>query len=93
VADVEGNATTRRSWRGCALGEGAETDRQLAGFDLNDFVTRSGSLRVFGEDLLNVENVGWFAFDGARWSGEVAATRRLYARIERLHRSERNRGL
>lgn len=51
-------------------GEGAELDRQLAGQLLNDFGNAQRLIARFGDNLLHVENNGWFAWDDSRWNRE-----------------------
>jgi putative DNA primase/helicase len=50
--------------------EGDDLDRQLAFQPCNDF---GNGMRLFhrhGEQLMHVDNIGWFIWDGARWDRE-----------------------
>ncbi|HEY1630812.1 MAG TPA: phage/plasmid primase, P4 family [Rhizomicrobium sp.] len=59
--------------------EGDDVDRVLSYAPLNDFGNAKRLQTRFGEDLMHVEKVGWFTWDGARWdveSGEAHAIKR-----------------
>jgi len=52
-------------------GEGdVDLDLALAFQPMNDFGNANRLIRRYGEDLMFVKNVGWFAWDGARWDRE-----------------------
>ena len=55
------------------IGEVNELDRQLANELRTDYGNSQRMIRRFGDSLLRVENIGWFAWDGARWSRDGAA--------------------
>jgi putative DNA primase/helicase len=48
--------------------EGEDTDRVLAFFPLNDFGNAKRLIVRFGEDLMFVRDVGWYAWNGACWN-------------------------
>lgn len=47
-----------------------DTDRVLAYAPLNDLGNSRRLITRHGEDLMYVENIGWFCWDGTRWSHE-----------------------
>ncbi len=50
--------------------EGDDLDVTLAFKPLNDFGNAERLIYRYGEDLMHVENIGWFGWDGARWDRE-----------------------
>lgn len=52
-------------------GEGAELDRQLAGYDANDLGNAKRLIARFGDRLAYVPNMGWHVYDGSRWEREA----------------------
>jgi len=53
-----------------ALTEGDDIDRVCAFQPMNDFGNAQRLILRFGDSLMYVENIGWFAWDGTRWDRE-----------------------
>jgi len=53
-----------------ALPDDAPPEARCVGLPLNDFGNGSRLLVHFGEDLLHVSRVGWFCWDGTRFTGD-----------------------
>jgi putative DNA primase/helicase len=51
-------------------GEGAGLDLALAYQSCNDFGNANRLIQRFGDDLVHVDNNGWFAWDNTRWDRE-----------------------
>jgi putative DNA primase/helicase len=60
-------------------GDVEDIDRSLANQLANDYGNAQRLITRYGEDLLWVEGIGWFVWDGARWNrdGGTDAARRL----------------
>ena len=93
--DVEPVGRKKMDTRGEAVdfetpGESDDLNRVLAFQPRNDFGNANRLITRFGNDLLYVENVGWFAWDGTRWDreGGRAAAMRLCHRVAQLIRDE-----
>jgi putative DNA primase/helicase len=54
--------------------EGDDLDRVLAFQPGNDLGNGTRLIHRFGADLIYVENIGWFIWDGARWDRERGQT-------------------
>ncbi|MBN9568719.1 MAG: hypothetical protein J0H79_14055 [Alphaproteobacteria bacterium] len=72
--------------------EGDDLDCVLAFKPLNDFGNATRLIQRFGEDLMHVENIGWFAWDGARWDrerGQAEAVKRCHQVAQAIVREAR----
>lgn len=59
-------------------GEGDDLNRVLAFQPLNDFGNANRLIHRYGDNLLFIPNIGWFAWDSARWDrdgGHAAAVK------------------
>lgn len=59
--------------------EGDDLNRALSFQPMNDFGNAHRLMLRFGNDLMHVPKIGWFAWDGARWDrerGETEAVKR-----------------
>lgn len=50
-----------------------DLDRRLANYLCNDYGNGQRLVERFGDDLLFIENIGWFAWDGSRWNRDGGA--------------------